>query len=33
VSGEPTGYEALAKPQGDSLRTVSGGAFEMNRGL
>jgi hypothetical protein len=30
VSGEPTGYEPLAEPQGDSVRTVSGGAFEMN---
>jgi hypothetical protein len=31
VSGEPTGYEPLAEPQGESVRTVSGGAFEMNR--
>jgi hypothetical protein len=31
VSGEPRSYESLAEPQGDSVRTVSGGAFEMNR--
>jgi len=31
VSGEPTGYEPLAEPQGKSVRTVSGGAFETNR--
>ena len=31
ISGEPTGYEPLAEPQGASVRTVSGGAFEMNR--
>ena len=31
VSGEPTGYEPLAEPQGVSVRTVSGGAYEMNR--
>lgn len=31
ISGEPTGYEPLAEPQGESVRTVSGGAFEMNR--
>lgn len=30
ISGEPTGYEPLVEPQGDSVRTVSGGAFEMN---
>jgi hypothetical protein len=31
ISGEPTGYEPLAEPQGESVRTVSGGAFEMSR--
>jgi hypothetical protein len=31
ASGEPTGYEPLAEPQGESVRTVSGGAFETNR--
>jgi hypothetical protein len=31
VSGESTGYERLAEPQGESVRTVSGGAFETNR--
>jgi hypothetical protein len=31
ISGEPTGYEPLAEPQGESVRTVSGGAFETNR--
>jgi len=31
ASSELTGYEPLVEPQGDSVRTVSGGAFEMNR--
>jgi hypothetical protein len=31
VTEEPTGYEPLAEPQGESVRTVSGGAFETNR--
>jgi hypothetical protein len=31
ISGEPTGYEPLAEPQGESVRTLSGGAFETNR--
>ena len=31
VSGEARGYESLAEPQGESVRTVSGGAFEMDR--
>jgi hypothetical protein len=28
---DDSGSERLAKPQGDSVRTVSGGAFESNR--
>jgi hypothetical protein len=31
ISGESTGYEPLAEPHGESVRTVSGGAFETNR--
>jgi hypothetical protein len=31
VTGAVLGYEPLAEPQGDSVRTVPGGAFEMNR--
>ena len=31
ISGAVVGYEPLAEPQGESVRTVSGGAFEMNR--
>lgn len=30
VSGEPTGFETLAEPHGESVQTVSGGAFETN---
>lgn len=31
VSGEPRGNQPLVEPQGESVRTVSGGAFESNR--
>jgi hypothetical protein len=31
VTGAARGYEPLAEPQGESVRTVSRGAFEMNR--
>jgi hypothetical protein len=32
ITGAVQGYEPLAEPQGDSVRTVSGGAFETDRG-
>ena len=31
IAAETPGYEPLMEPQGDSVRTVSGGAFETNR--
>ena len=31
IAAETPGYEPLMEPQGESVRTVSGGAFETNR--